>query len=74
MSDVGVKSIGRQTVSLGHGCDERKIIIHELGHTIGLYHEQNRPDRNKYIKVIYDNILPCKYSLLWKLINRFRET
>ncbi|KXJ19193.1 uncharacterized protein LOC110231216 [Exaiptasia diaphana] len=59
LSDVGVKSIGRQTVSIGHNCDDRKIIIHELGHTIGLFHEQNRPDRDHYIKVLYNNIIPA---------------
>ena len=72
LSDVGVKLIGRQTLSIGHQCDDRKIIIHELGHTIGLFHEQNRPDRNRYIKVIYDNIYPGTMLVIilqdqWKL-------
>lgn len=25
--------------------------IHELGHALGMYHEQNRPDRNSYVDV-----------------------
>ncbi|EDO49971.1 predicted protein [Nematostella vectensis] len=58
-SDVG-RVGGFQTTSLGEGCNDYGIITHELGHLIGLYHEQNRPDRNTYIDVLWDNIKPCK--------------
>jgi len=34
------------------------IILHELGHCIGLNHEHQRKDRNKYIKVLHKNINP----------------
>ena len=32
--------------------------LHELGHTLGLYHEQNRPDRDKYLLVREDLMDP----------------
>jgi hypothetical protein len=38
------------------GVLDRAVILHELGHVIGLSHEHQRPDRDKYIKVLYKNI------------------
>jgi hypothetical protein len=36
---------------------ERKALVHELGHILGLFHEHQRPDRDEYLIVNYDNIL-----------------
>lgn len=34
------------------------IPTHEIGHAIGLYHEQSRPDRFTYVSVLTSNIDP----------------
>ncbi|XP_067136385.1 zinc metalloproteinase nas-13-like [Centruroides vittatus] len=47
---------GRQIMNLASRCWNLGIILHELGHAIGLFHEHTRPDRDKYIKILWDNI------------------
>ncbi|CAG9531764.1 unnamed protein product [Cercopithifilaria johnstoni] len=49
---------GRQILSLGDGCLNKGIVIHELMHVIGFYHEQNRADRDFYVKIIWENVKP----------------
>lgn len=46
---------GKQTVSLDQYISVGSV-IHEMGHTVGLYHEHTRKDRDQYVKILWNNI------------------
>lgn len=45
-----------------NGCDTMGIAVHEIGHNLGMFHEQSRSDYAKYIKILWDNIQPNRRS------------
>ncbi|XP_055468208.1 meprin A subunit alpha [Psammomys obesus] len=56
-SMVGDQHVG-QNLSIGQGCDYKAIIEHEILHALGFYHEQSRTDRDDYVTIWWDEIIP----------------
>ncbi|XP_053690703.1 hatching enzyme 1.2-like [Sabethes cyaneus] len=57
-ADVG-RGIGKTLVNLQQGCaDALTTPIHELMHALGFFHEHNRLDRDQFIEVVYDHMIP----------------
>uniref|UniRef100_A0A8C9KKU0 Metalloendopeptidase n=1 Tax=Panthera tigris altaica TaxID=74533 RepID=A0A8C9KKU0_PANTA len=58
-SSVG-RSGGMQVVSLAPTCLQKGpgIVLHELMHVLGFWHEHSRADRDHYIRVNWNEILP----------------
>uniref|UniRef100_A0A2K6M1A2 Metalloendopeptidase n=1 Tax=Rhinopithecus bieti TaxID=61621 RepID=A0A2K6M1A2_RHIBE len=65
-SSVG-RSGGMQVVSLAPTCLQkgRGIVLHELMHVLGFWHEHARADRDRYIRINWNEILPGKPASPW---------
>lgn len=50
---------GVQSIEVGEFCG-RGSLIHEIGHAVGLWHEQSRADRHAHVEVRFSNILAGK--------------
>lgn len=57
LSAVGMIG-GEQTIQIAPNAWNRGTICHELGHTLGMVHEHQRSDRNNYVNILTNNIIP----------------
>jgi len=49
-SPVGKSGVNRISLQ-APGCQNKGTIMHEIGHSLGLLHEQSRPDRDQYVTI-----------------------
>ncbi|XP_072536823.1 meprin A subunit beta-like [Salminus brasiliensis] len=58
-SDVGKRG-GKQQLSIGTECAYSSTVQHEFLHCLGFFHEQSRYDRDDYVEIIHENVIPDK--------------
>jgi hypothetical protein len=51
----------------------RATILHEMGHTVGVWHEQSRPDRDTYVNVNYGAVIKASRSFFDQFLDNDQE-
>ncbi|KAK6183202.1 hypothetical protein SNE40_010729 [Patella caerulea] len=65
-SSVGRSGGGVQITTIGTTCNIMGSAAHEIGHSLGYYHEQSRMDRDEHVTINFDNIVPA-------MVDNFRK-
>ena len=63
---------GEQTVGGSSDCSIGTL-LHEMGHVVGLYHEQSRPDRNQYVTVNFNAVIKGSWSNFTQLQDNYQD-
>ena len=58
VSSLGFAEMIQTDLNLDEECFSPSTIMHELFHTLGVSHYQQRSDRDKYVIIHWDNITP----------------
>ena len=61
-SNVGRQG-GKQQMILNQSCLMVGIALHQFLHVLGFFHEQSRRDRDKYIRINYDEVNKRKLTV-----------
>ncbi len=65
--------VGGEQVVGGSGSCTVATILHEMGHTVGVWHEQTRPDRDTYVEVNYNAVIKASRSNFDQLLDNDQE-
>ncbi|XP_041845330.1 low choriolytic enzyme-like [Melanotaenia boesemani] len=57
-SYVGRQNVGQYISLEKPGCLHHSTVQHEVLHALGFQHEQERSDRDEYVKILFENIKP----------------
>ncbi|KAL7079017.1 hypothetical protein ACQ4LE_001611 [Meloidogyne hapla] len=57
-SNVGMVKGRNQRIGIGKYCDNPFVVSHEIAHALGFFHEQSRWDRDSFVQIQFNNILP----------------
>uniref|UniRef100_A0A1I7ZE19 Metalloendopeptidase n=1 Tax=Steinernema glaseri TaxID=37863 RepID=A0A1I7ZE19_9BILA len=49
--------VGFQDIIIGSECAEDYVVAHEIAHALGFWHTHQRPDREKFITINWNNVL-----------------
>lgn len=53
---LGANPIWNNYINLGEGCDTFGVAAHALVLGIGMFHEHSRPDHDRYVRILWQNI------------------
>lgn len=64
---------GQQYIHIGNTSWNRPTVCHEFGHTLGLIHEHQRSDRDSFVMILTNNIIPGLEPDFTKLTTSLNE-
>ncbi|XP_076645433.1 seminal metalloprotease 1 [Halictus rubicundus] len=67
---VGRHDRGQELNLQSPGCVRHGVIVHELMHALGFYHQQSAADRDQWVKINWTNVKPGKEHNFNKYDNR----
>ncbi|KAL3993375.1 importin subunit alpha-1/8 [Sarotherodon galilaeus] len=73
-SYVGRQSRGQGISLQRNGCLFQSTVQHEVLHALGFHHEQIRSDRDQYVKILTENIIPGQESNFEKVLTNNLQT
>ncbi|VDO88971.1 unnamed protein product, partial [Haemonchus placei] len=65
---------GQQLVYIGSGCYAFGVTTHEIGHVLGLFHHQQRYDRNEYVAFVQANVPESDWGDFETISSTFLDT